>query len=305
MELRQLRYAAAVARRLNFTRAAEELSVAQPALSQAIAALEDELHVRLFDRTNRRVSLTDAGRAFIARAQRVLADVDAASEEMGAYAGGLRGRVVVGTYQSFAELALPKLLGQFHQRYPGIEIALREGMADELVVALRESKVDLFVGDLGDESGLTGNGFVASPLFRDELAIAVAADHPLATRKSVRMEELRDEPFVIFRHGSTVHRRLYAIAREAEFEPRVAFESADSLALRSLVAERLGIALFPRSLGDLPGPKIVLVSLAPRPLMRTMSLLARDVRYGPAAQRFIDFIKEAPFDKLRSGYART
>jgi LysR family transcriptional regulator, transcription activator of glutamate synthase operon len=293
MELRQLRYVTAIARRLSFTRAAEELSVAQPALSQAIAALEDELHVRLFDRTNRRVALTDAGRAFIARADRIIADVDAASEEMGAFASGLRGRVVVGTYQSFAELRLPKLLAQFHQRYPGVEIALREGMADELLLALRESKVDLFVGDLGDASAIVGRGFVATPLFRDEIAIAVAVDHPFATRKSVRMEELRDEPFVIFRHGSTIHHRLYAIARDAGFEPRVAFESSDSLTLRSLVAERLGIALFPRLLGNVPGPKIALVPLAPKPLMRTMSLLTRDVRYGPAAQRFIDFVKEA------------
>jgi DNA-binding transcriptional LysR family regulator len=288
MELRQLRYAAAVARRLSFTRAAEELSVAQPALSQAIAALEDELHVRLFDRTKRRVTLTDAGRAFVARADRILADVEAASEEMGAYAGGLRGRVIVGTYQSFAELTLPKLLAKFR-----IEVALREGMADELFVALREGTVDLFVGDLADASAMVGNGFVQTPLFQDELAIAVAADHPLATRKSIRMEELRDEPFVIYRHGSSIHHRLFAIAREAGFAPRVAFESTDSLTLRSLVAERLGIALFPRSLGNAPGPRIALVPLAPKPLMRTMSLLVRDMRYGPAAQRFIDFIKGA------------
>ena len=112
--------------------------MAQPALSQQIAALERELGVRLFDRTNRRVALTDAGRAFVARAERVIADLEAAAQEMTAFAGGLRGRVVVGTYQSFAEYILPKLLGRFHAEQPGIEVAMREGMADELLSRLRE-----------------------------------------------------------------------------------------------------------------------------------------------------------------------
>ena len=92
MEFRQLRSAVTIARRLSFTAAAEELALAQPALSQQIAALERELGVRLFERTNRRVALTDAGRAFVARAERVIADLEAAAQEMTAFAGGLRGR---------------------------------------------------------------------------------------------------------------------------------------------------------------------------------------------------------------------
>jgi DNA-binding transcriptional LysR family regulator len=294
VELRHLRYAAGVARHLNFTKAAEELAVAQPALSQGIAALEAELHVRLFDRTNRRVALTDAGRAFLARTARILAEVDATAEEMSAYAGGLRGRVVLGTYQSFAESALPKLLRRFHAAHPGIDIALREGIADELLDALRSEAIDLFVGDLAEEQiGATGRDFEQTPLYEDELAIAVAADHPLAKRRRIRMEELRSEPFVIYRPGSANTQRLLALTRAAGFEPRVAFESTDSLTVRALVAERLGIALFPRSLGRTAGAGIALLSLAPKPLMRTMLLLTRRVPYGPAARRFIDFIKKA------------
>ncbi|HEV7178887.1 MAG TPA: LysR family transcriptional regulator, partial [Candidatus Baltobacteraceae bacterium] len=181
MELRQLRCAVAVARRLNFTRAAEALSVAQPALSQQIAGLERELGVKLFERTNRRVSLTDAGRSFTQRAERILADVESAAEAMTAYAGGLRGRVVVGTYQSFAEYLLPKLLGRFHAEHPGIEIALREGMADNLLAGLREGTIDVFIGDLGDSSDSAGHEFEDAPLYEDELAIAVASSHRLAS----------------------------------------------------------------------------------------------------------------------------
>src|SRR5215469_8370447 len=169
MELRQLRYTVAVAQRLSFTQAAAALSVAQPALSQQIAGLERELGVRLFDRTNRRVVLTDAGRAFIRRAERILADIDRTAEEMTAYAGGLRGRVVVGTYQSFAEYTLPKLLGRFHGHYPGIEIALREGMADDLLANLEAGAVDVFIGHIAETRYAGDSQFRSEPLYDDEL----------------------------------------------------------------------------------------------------------------------------------------
>jgi LysR family transcriptional regulator, transcription activator of glutamate synthase operon len=292
MELRQLRSALAIARRLSFTAAAEELSVAQPALSQQIAALERELGVRLFDRTNRRVALTDAGRAFVARAERVIADVDAAAQEMTAYAGGLRGRVVLGTYQSFAEYTLPKLLGRFHAEHPGIEVALREGMADALLAALHTGTLDVFIGEVG-ASSLTEGALHVEPLYEDELVIAVAARHKLAARARVSIAELRDESFVIFRPGSTMTQRLNRLARDAGFSPRVAFESTDTLTVRSLVAEGLGVAMYPRTLGNTPGPNVMLLSIAPEPLMRTMSIVTRAEQHGPAVQRFVAFIRDA------------
>jgi LysR family transcriptional regulator, transcription activator of glutamate synthase operon len=294
MEIRQLRTAVTIARRRSFTAAAEELAVAQPALSQQIAALERELGVRLFDRTNRRVALTDAGRAFVARAERIVADVDATAQEMSAYAGGLRGRVVVGTYQSFAEYTLPKLLGRFHAEHPGIEVALREGMADALLAALHGGTMDVFVGDIG--ASPLAQGFRAEPLYEDELVIAVAARHRLASRATIRIDELRDEPFVIFRPGSTMTHRLNRLARDAGFEPRVAFESEDSLTVRSLVAEGLGVALYPRTIGNTPGPNVALLSVAPQPIMRTMSLVTRAEPHGPAVSRFIEFIRVTRYE---------
>jgi DNA-binding transcriptional LysR family regulator len=291
MELRQLRYTLAVARRLSFTRAAADLSLAQPALSQQVAALEAELGVRLFERTSRRVALTDAGRTFIERAERILGQVDAVAEEMTAYSGGLRGRVVVGTYQSFSEYRLPKLLGRFHAEYPGIEVALREGLTDDLFPALGSGTIDVFVGDVS-EAYADAHDFEHEPLYEDEIALAVAASHPLASRQSVEMRELRDEPFVIFRPGSSLTQRLFNVARTAGFTPRVAFESVDSLAVRALVAEGLGVAFFPRTMGNTPGPNIALVSIAPERLMRVMSLVTRKTAYGPSVRHFIAFLRE-------------
>jgi DNA-binding transcriptional LysR family regulator len=293
MELRQLRYTVAVAHRLSFTQAAAALSVAQPALSQQIAGLERELGVRLFDRTNRRVVLTDAGRAFVRRAERILADIDRTAEEMTAYAGGLRGRVVVGTYQSFAEYRLPKLLGRFHARFPGIEVALREGMADELLANLEAGAIDVFIGHIKETRYAGDPQFASEPLYDDELVIIVGAGHRLASRGTVQMEDLRDEPFVVFRRGSSVTSRLLVEARKAAFEPRVVFESVDSLTIRSLVAEGLGVALFPRMLGNMPGPNVSLLSLTPERIIRNVALVTRHAPYAPSAETFIDFIREA------------
>ncbi|MBV8637160.1 MAG: LysR family transcriptional regulator [Candidatus Eremiobacteraeota bacterium] len=293
MELRQLRYVVAVAHRLSFTQAAAGLSIAQPALSQQIAGLERELGVRLFDRTNRRVVLTDAGRAFVRRAERILADVDRTVEEMTAYAGGLRGRVVVGTYQSFAEYTLPKLLGRFHARYPGIEIALREGMADDLLAGLEANAIDVFIGHVAETRYAGDEQFLAEPLYDDELVIAVGGAHRLASRSTVRMDDLRDEPFIIFRRGSSVTARLLLEARKAQFEPRVVFESVDSLTIRSLVAEGLGVALYPRMLGNMPGPHVSLLSITPERLIRNVALVRRSAPYAPSAETFIDFIRDA------------
>ncbi|MHB8147656.1 MAG: LysR family transcriptional regulator [Vulcanimicrobiaceae bacterium] len=292
MDVRQLRYVLALARRRSFTLAAADLSIAQPALSQQIARLERELGVRLFDRTNRRVSLTDAGSALALRAERIIADVAAAAEEMSSFSGGLRGRVVLGTYQSFSEYTLPKLLGRFHALYPGIEIALREGLADELLAQLRSGNVDAFIGDPGDAGDTPAQEFVIEALYDDELVIALAAMHPHARASHIELGELRDERWVIFRPGSSLTARLYTLARAAGFVPLIAFESADSMTVRSLVAEGLGVALFPRALGNTPGPNVALVSLAPQRLVRHMSLVTRRPPYTPSATTFLNFIRE-------------
>lgn len=296
MEIRQLRSASEVARRLSFTKAADALAVAQPALSQQIAALERELGVRLFERNNRKVALTDAGRAFLVRADRVLADLGAIGEEMSAYAGGRRGRVLVGTYQSFAEYALPKMLARFHAEYPGIEVALREGMADDLLAGLRSGQLDVFVGHVS-ETGYAGNSdFIEEPLYEDELVLAVSGSHRLASRSTVSMNEVRDESFVIFRPGSQMTNRLLGLARDAGFTPRVVFESLDTMTVRSLVAEGLGVALFPRTLGNMPGPRVSLLSFTPARVMRRMSLVTRNAPRAPSVDLFTRFLRETMED---------
>ena len=206
--MRQLRYFAAVARRAHFTQAARDIGIAQPAISQQIAQLERELRVTLLDRTSRSVRLTDAGKAFLKRAERILADVAVAEAEMHEYAGLLRGRIVVGSLQLLSELMLPKLLRRFHARYPQIEIALREDVTDLMLAGLREGELDVALVHLTDPA--PGADLEVEPLFDDELALAVAPHHRLAASAHARLSDVRDEPFISFRPGSGLNATLHA-----------------------------------------------------------------------------------------------
>ncbi|MGP6158337.1 MAG: LysR family transcriptional regulator [Vulcanimicrobiaceae bacterium] len=290
MELRQLRYFAAVARREHFTRAAEDLAVAQPALSQQIAQLERELRVRLFDRTSRRVRLTDAGRTLLETVERILADVESVSSEMHQYAGEVRGHVTLGTLQMLGELRLPKLLRRFHARYPLIEVALREGSTDELSAGLRSRSLELALVHFAETAP---RGLVSEQLFVDELALAVPPGHRLATRRSVRFEELRDETFVAFKPGTAISRTVAAAAAQHGFTPKVTFESGDALTVRALVAEGLGVTVLPREVAEIPGPEVRIVPFSRPKLTRTIALahLAQR-RPSPASRLLGAFLRE-------------
>ncbi len=291
MDLRQLRYVVALASRRSFTRAAEDLGIAQPALSQQVAALERELGVRLFNRTNRRVAPTEAGLALFVRAQRILEDAAAAIDEIAGHADGGRGRVVVGTGRSFAELTLPKVLGEFHRRHPDVEIVIDHVGSDEVFAKIRSGALDLFVGVLDDGERPQDAGLHEEILFEDELVIAVAPSHRFAKRASVAIAELRDEAFVGCGAASPIYERLERLARAAGFAPMAICELVDSLTVRALVAENLGVALFPRTLGNTPGPRVAMLALSPQRLTHRTSLVIREP-LRPAAQNLLIAIRE-------------
>ncbi len=292
MNLRQLRAAVEVARTSSFTRAAEGLGVAQPALSQAIAALERELGLSLFERTSRRVRPTGAGTAFVERAARILADVDALRSEMVEHAGAVRGRVVVGSIQLFSETVLPGILAAFHRRHPDVDLVLREDVSHPMLATLRAAELDLAIVNVDDPAAYPE--FAFETLYRDELAIAVAPHHPLAAQPSTTLRALRNADWVAFRSGSGLHATLHDAARRDGFVPRIVVESGDALTLRSLVSEDLGIALLPQVFLNEPGPPVVSVALRDPPLVRTIALATRrNAPASAAARAFTAFLREA------------
>jgi len=287
MELRQLRYCVAVADRLHFTRAAQDLHVAQPALSQQIRRLEAELGLELFARTSRSVALTQAGEAVVARARRILAEADAIEQDVEALRGLLRGRVVIGAMQSLGPFDLPGLLADFHGQHPGVDVVLRENTTQRMLAMIGADELDLALAGI---DGPLPAGVETRPLYSEDLVLAVAPDHPLAGRRRIRPEALPPGPFVFFREGSGLRSATQRVLEAARIQPQVRFETSELSRVRALAARGLGVALMPRSDTEGPGPRVATVDIGPPTPRRSVGLVWRaDRRRAPAAEAFLEF----------------
>lgn len=246
MELRRLRYFVAVAEAGSFTRAAERLHVAQPALSVQVQRLESELGVELFDRSRRAIQLTDAGRVLLEEARGLLARADQAVELVRRTGAGAVGSLAVGFVPSAANATLPEILRSFSAAHPGVALHLREMTPDDLLRALHAGRLDVSFLYLPFDDPTLATSVVASEPF----VAALPEGHPLARRRAVDVAALRDEPFVLpARHGMPgLHAQVLAICREAGFAPAAVQESVWLVqTIVGLVAGGVGVALVPAS----------------------------------------------------------
>ena len=296
MELRQLHYFVVLAHRLHFTQAAEEIAIAQPALSQQIQVLERELGVRLFERTPRHIRLTPAGQGLLMHAERVLADVDTLSTEMAAYAGLQRGRLRIGLHQSLGVSWLSGLLARFHGRYGGIEMVLHEGVTEPMLEQVEEGKLDLiWIHTIGTLFPKTAHPkqIETRAILTEAVLLGVGPHHRLAGRKQIRWNSLQAEEFVLFQPGSGLRQVVMHLSQQAGFLPQVIFESGDMSIIRALVSEGVGIAVFPQSLIDAAGRSLVPLDLSPVLPSRTVQLAWHRRRAStPTIQAFLDFVQE-------------
>lgn len=250
MELRHLRYFVAVAEECHFGRAAERLHIAQPPLSQQIKALEAELGVVLLTRSTRRVELTAVGSRYLERARAILASVEEAGAEAVRVEAGKIGRVSVGFTGSATYELVPTLTRVLAADLPEVELELRgEMLTPDQVNALVEGSLDI--------------GFLRPPvhhpdldvrLLRREPLIAVLPEaHPLAAAETVRLADLRDEPFICYPspHRSVVYEAVFNACQRAGFRPSEVVEVAETSTLVVFVAAGLGVALVPASVQHL------------------------------------------------------
>jgi LysR family transcriptional activator of glutamate synthase operon len=291
MELRQLRYLVTLAEERNFTRAADREHIAQPALSQQIKRLEDELGLALVQRTTRHVAMTEAGRVLVARARRILGEVEDAQAELQALAGVQTGRVTVGTMHTMGPVDVSLALALFHQRHPGVELTVREQSTEELAEMLRADELDLAF--LSVTERVESHGLGLAQLVSEELVAVLPLRHPLAGRKRIRMVELAGEQFISFREGARLRELLMAAGEHAGFRPKVTLESNDSERIRKLVARRLGVAILPRSDADRPGTDVAVADLIDPVLRRDITLAWRaDRRQSPATYEFLQLARD-------------
>ncbi|MFL6052038.1 MAG: LysR family transcriptional regulator [Actinoallomurus sp.] len=250
MELRRIRYFIAVAEEGNFGRAAERLRMAQPPLSQQIKSLEAEMGVQLFRRTTRHVDITPAGQRFLQRAREILAAVDNAVTEASQVADGTLGRISIGFTGSATYDLLPSLVRVLRADLPGIELDIRgEMLTPRQVAALAEGTLDLaFL-----RPPVRSSEVEVRVLRREPLIAVLPAHHALANRKSVRLSDLADDPFITYpsHNRSVVYEAVLDTCQHAGFVPASIHEVSETSTLVSFVAAGLGVALVPASIQHL------------------------------------------------------
>jgi DNA-binding transcriptional LysR family regulator len=290
MELRHLRYFVAVAEELHFGRAAERLQMAQPPLSQQIQSLEEELGVRLLQRTKRHVELTEAGRAFLREARQVLEQAEQAVLVARRAARGEIGLLSVGFVGSSCYGTLPPILRRFRERYPDVQITLRELTATQQVQALRHQRIH--VGIL--RPPIEDKGLQMETIRRETLIVALPAQHPLAARSRIALRELADEPFILFppQYGPGFYHQIMGACLEAGFSPRVVQEAIEMQTIVSLVAAEIGIALVPASLSNLQRVGVIYRPLAGETPILEIALVWRPDDPAPALARFREIARE-------------
>jgi DNA-binding transcriptional LysR family regulator len=287
MEIRQLRAFVAIAHAGSFTRAARGLGVAQPALSQRLRALELELGVVLVERGNRTVGLTEAGRELLPRAQRILAEVHDANEELAAHATLGRGTVRLGcALQTLLEGRLAPLLARFHAQHPGVRIVLHEAHTEQVFELLGRGDIDLALvhigrADAGEDLGAEAarDGIILLRLYHEPLVVIVGPTHQLAARTTVRLDDLHDHDFVTFGPGSTVRQLVTAAAVARGVNLRIVCSTANLGTVRAAVAAGLGVSIIPASGADVPWPELRALTLSAPRLERIVTLARSSGRY--------------------------
>lgn len=291
MEMHQLTYFESVSRHLHFTKAAQELHVAQPSVSQQIRKLEHELGAPLFHRMKRHVALTEAGTVFLPHVRAVLQRLEEARLEVQELSGMRRGTLAVGAPPSVGTHLLPRALAVFARRHDGITLAFREAGSRTLVGLLEEGDLDLAVVI----QPVRHPALDTQPLLEEELLLVVPRSHHLAGGDHsnvrpgrVRLAQLRQEPFVLLREGAyDLRDQTLAACRRAGFEPQVALDGGEMDSMLRFVAAGIGLAILPEMVvtdvqpADSP---VVLRRLQPR-LTRSLVIARRRDRYFSAAAR--------------------
>ena len=290
MELRHLRYFVTVAEELHFGRAATRLAIVQPSLSQQIRQLEDELGFPLLYRTKRYVELTDAGKVFLAEARQVLAQVQEAKRTAQRAYRGEVGRLVVGYISSSTYDLLPLMLRVYRERFPAVEVALRELTTQEQLRALEEEYIQVGLLRLPISAPLVHVEVVR----REPIVCVLPEEHPLAMRERIAVPLLAQEPFVLqaSQRGAGYSAQLLQLCLSSGFSPNVIQEVTEMHTIVSLVAAGMGVSLVPLSARNIRSQGVVYRELEGTATLTEMAVAWRHDTHSALVQNFLSVARE-------------
>jgi LysR family transcriptional regulator, benzoate and cis,cis-muconate-responsive activator of ben and cat genes len=295
MNLRALQCFVILAEELNFSRAAERLHIAQPALSQQVRMLEERLGSQLVDRATRPLRLTEAGNYLCTEAKQILKAWDQAALGTHDIGLGKRGWLSIGFTRSAMYSILPPALKSFHQAYPQVELKLFEMLTEEQSDALRDQRIHIGIG----RQPLAIPGCTAFPLLRERVVVVLAPDHPQAASKKVRIADLADTPLILYpKHQNAQFKHsVQSLYRDAGVTPLVAHEAYEIQTAIALVAAGLGVTIVGESVARHGRADVVFRHLegAGSSQRTTLAATFRTDDASPHLRAFIDCLPE-PLD---------
>ena len=297
MELRHLRYFVAVAEELNFTRAAERLHIGQPPLSHAIQMLEADVGARLFERTRRWVRMTEAGRLFLIDARAILSMSERAAEKARQAGRGEAGELRIGfTFSTPLTPLFATVINRYRQQYPGVALRLHEMATLPQLDALDARTLDL--GFVRPPDSVLPATVMLGVLREDRLVAVLPASLPLARKKTVAIEELKELPFVMYPAGAGtgIYPQIFRLCREAGFVPRVGQVAGEASTIIGLVAAGCGVSVLPASFDRIRMDGVRYRPLTGSAASTSLLLAQRKRESSPLVQAFVALARAAALE---------
>jgi LysR family hydrogen peroxide-inducible transcriptional activator len=290
MEVNQLRYFLAIAKSGSFSKAAVECYLSQPALSEQIHKLEQDVGKVLFDRSHRKIVPTEAGKLLIEQANRILDQIKEAKILVQGSGGAASGTVALGMLPTIAPYLAPHILQTFREECPCVQVMIHEDLTAHLLQMVDEGDLDFSIASLP----IKENSFEVEELFMEELLLALPARHPLAKKAGIRVEDLYSEKFILMKEGHCLGDQVLVICHRHDFRPHIVMRSGQIGTILALVKARLGISLIPQMARDTRIRSVIFRSLEePRPT-RTIVVFWHSKRsHSRAVQEFLKHLRRA------------
>ena len=291
MELRQLRYFVEVAEREHVSEAAEHLHIAQSAISRQIARLEEELGVMLFEKAGRNIQLTPVGKIFLIHARTAIKAIEYAKYQIEEFLDPEHGTIKIGFPTSLSTYFLPTIISAFKNEQPNIAFHLKQGSYSFLMESVKNREIGLaFLGPVPTKDPEI-DGHI---LFTENVSALLPITHPLADKKSLRLSDLRQDPFVLFPKGYVLHTLAIDACKQAGFTPIVASEGEDMDSIKGLVSAGVGVSLLPDSTFYEVIPRMtVKIPIEYPEVKRTVGIITPKHReLAPSEKVFYQFVKK-------------
>lgn len=286
MEFHQLRYFCAVAKAANFTRAAEQLGISQPSLSQQIARLEKKIGAPLFVRLGRTVRLTPYGEVLLPRALEILKEISETESSLSNLQDDGGGVLRIGAIPTIMPYFIAPRIHDFCRQFPDLEIQLSEKITARLVEDVQAGLLDLAVLSLP----IANPDLVCSELFREALFLAVGKSHPFARNKIVGLKDLALERMLLLREGHCFRENVMTACTRANAEVQSVFETDQLGSIFPLVASGFGITLVP-AMAAACATGCVIVPVSPSSVRRVGYIRSRRHFVGKSMRAFVQWLK--------------